>query len=136
MAAQKYRNKAGISAGTKPIIMSQQNFLVGNFKGAYPEQTFPTQKGEFSKIIFAIETADKYNPTLVFEAIRSGKTDNIAQVKNFRPGDAVKVYFDLRCRKAGDRWFTSAEAWKIERLQDEKPAASNNADKQNDDLPF
>lgn len=119
-----------------------QNFYIGNYIGAYPVQQI---SDKFSKCQFAIETADQYNPTLVFDCIKAGKTDQIAQLAGFQKGDAVKVHFDVVSRKSKDgKWYTSVQAWKVERIDNLQPAANTDSQKQqgntapttSNDLPF
>lgn len=117
-----------------------QNFYIGNYIGAYPVQQI---SDKFSKCQFAIETADQYNPTLVFDCIKAGKTDQISQLSGFQKGDAVKVHFDVVSRKSqkDGKWYTSVQAWKVERIasvepQPDSPQPSGTTAPPGEDLPF
>ena len=68
-------------------------------------------------------------------------------IMNVNEGDQVEVYFNLSSREWNGKWFTSADAWKIEKIQadideleividnSEIPVFENNQTEE-DDLPF
>jgi hypothetical protein len=123
-------------------------YVSGVFLGVYPEQIVST---DFSKQQFAIDTEEQFNNIKVFEATRTVNSDTIAQLRDFKRGDLVKVSFNVRSNKTAEgKWFTNVTAWKISRyvsqdtddFQNPDPAAltvhtpSSDPIGDGDDLPF
>ena len=51
--------------------------------------------------------------------------DRCGLVDNYKQGDDVKVFFDLRGREWNDMYFTNLNAWKIEAAsQSQEPVAA------------
>ena len=71
--------------------------------------------------------------------------DKIQIISEINDGEEVEVFFNLSSREWNGRWFTSADAWKIEKLgnnsesetidDSEIPVFENNQTEE-DDLPF
>ncbi|PZX11283.1 uncharacterized protein DUF3127 [Breznakibacter xylanolyticus] len=103
----------------------------------------------FKKREFVIEVANErnsaYNDFIKFQLTQ----DRCAIIDAFKPGQMLKVSFDIRGRKwekdGRTSYFTSLEAWRIEGI--DTPAASNEPlpqyqetqippAEEGDDLPF
>jgi single-strand DNA-binding protein len=71
---------------------------------------------------FVIRTEEQYTQFVKFQMTQ----DKCAMMNNFKEGDRIKVYFDLRGRQWQDKYFTNLNAWKVEALGAEKsdPAMS------------
>ena len=84
--------------------------ITGTVKKLFDEQTFGSG---FTKREFVITTeADRYPQDIKFETVK----DKIAQLSGLKPGDKVKVFFDLRGREWKESYFVNLNAWKIEPL--------------------
>lgn len=80
------------------------------------------KSGKFSVREFVIEVPDGNYPQYVkFQAVQ----DRCNILDNFREGEKIKVSFDLRGREWQGKYFTSLNAWRIERA--EGGAASSSA---------
>ena len=66
---------------------------------------------------------------------------------NLNEGDEVEVSFNLSSREWNEKWFTSADAWKIEKSENNTSTTTETVDDsdipvfennqtQEDDLPF
>lgn len=81
--------------------------ISGTIKKLFDEQTFG--KG-FTKREFVLTTeADRYPQDLKFECVK----DKIAQLAALKPGDKVKVSFDLRGREWKENYYVNLSAWKV-----------------------
>ena len=88
------------------------------------------------------ELIDSYNPDICFKLFGEEK---IQLLTNIQEEEKVEVFFNLSSREWNGKWFTSADAWKIEKntenSQDlqidnsEIPVFDNNHSEE-DDLPF
>jgi hypothetical protein len=106
-----------------------------------PVQNITSQKGQMKKMEFVIETEAKFPKKICF-SIWNDKIDLFTS----KPGDNIKVYFDLDSREYNGRWYTEARAWKVEAaaagttdipatIKDEIPATFSQKE-EIDDLPF
>jgi hypothetical protein len=106
----------------------------------------------FRKREFVLEYAEnpQYAELIKFELIQA----NCDQLDGFNVGDEIKVAFNLKGRKwtdpkGVDKYFTSLQAWRLERISGDQPTAtptSSEASKppewigesfsEDDDLPF
>lgn len=77
-----------------------------------------TLKNDFTKRDFVIRTDEQYAQILAFELVK----DKTAMADKFKPGDAVKVSFDVRGREWEGRFFTNLSAWRIEPAMAENSA--------------
>jgi len=60
---------------------------------------------------FVIESSnDRYPQMIKFQLTQ----DRCSIVDNYKEGDMIKVFFDLRGREWNDKYFTNLNAWKIE----------------------
>ncbi|MBO9638411.1 DUF3127 domain-containing protein [Siphonobacter aquaeclarae] len=101
----------------------------------------------WAKQDFVIETEDQYPKKVNF----SLWGDKLADLKQFAPGDKIKVSFNLESREYNGRWYTEARAWKVELVDkngflgnsgggdpfgDIPPSSLMPSDGGTDDLPF
>jgi hypothetical protein len=111
-----------------------------------PVQNINTQKGPLKKLEFVIEIEAKF-PKKVCFSLWNDKVD----LFNAKPGDIIKVFFDLESREYNGKWYTEAKAWKVENGQtagiaeqnnfssailDDIPSTFNAQKEDIDDLPF
>ena len=99
---------------------------------------------EWQSQSFVLNTGAQYNPEICFKLFGE---DKMQLIMNVNEGDQVEVYFNLSSREWNGKWFTSADAWKIEKIQadideleividnSEIPVFENNQTEE-DDLPF
>lgn len=82
--------------------------LSGTVKLIFDEQTFGSG---FNKREFVVTTKeDKYPQEIKFECVK----DKVELVNNLKPGDEVKVTFDVRGREWQGKYFVNLAAWKVE----------------------
>ena len=88
---------------------------------------------------FVLTTEAQYNPDICFKLFGEEK---IQLISNINEGEAVNVSFNLSSREYNGRWYTSAEAWKIE-TEDTGNLTVNDMNQEfqatgeaEDDLPF
>jgi len=119
--------------------------ITGTIKNIFETQQI---KETFKKREFVIEYAE--NPTypefIKFETIQ----DNTSMLDDFKPGDQVKVFFNLKGRewtnpKGEVVYFNSLQAWRVTPAEGEQSfvpdtgSSEQNADfgsGESDDLPF
>lgn len=122
----------------------------GKLKRIHEEQIINER---FKKREFVIETEEQYSQTLIFQLVQ----DKTNIIDNFKIGDKIEVYFNLRGREwqrdtdSEIRVFNTLDAWRIEKLTEndsitsevndqniEATPGSENIlkDEDEDDLPF
>jgi hypothetical protein len=121
--------------------------ITGKLYKILAEQTGAGKNGNWVKQEFVIETTEQY-PKKVCCSVWG---DKVEALKNFQPGDQIKVSFNLESREYNERWYTDIRAWKIEKQSGSvenspAPKAEKNnfpgdvstfsADSESDDLPF
>jgi hypothetical protein len=117
--------------------------IEGKLFQVMPVQNITSQKGQMKKMEFVIETEAKF-PKKVCFSLWNDKIDLFTS----KPGENIKVYFDLDSREYNGRWYTEARAWKVEALsaagaaedipatlKDEIPSTFSQKE-DIDDLPF
>lgn len=85
---------------------------------------YPTENktATFSAREFVIEIPDGNYPQYVkFQAVQ----DRCNLLDNFREGEKIKVSFDLRGREWQGKYFTSLNAWRIERADGSEASSSS-----------
>ena len=97
---------------------------------------------EWQSQSFILNTGAQYNPDICFKLFGEEK---INLMNNLNEGDEINVFFNLSSREWNGKWFTSADAWKIEKSDSEFnqdtiddsdiPIFENNQTEE-DDLPF
>mgnify|MGYP000954281437 CR=1 FL=1 len=82
-----------------------------------------------------VDTGAQYNPHIAFTMFGEEKAN---ETKNYTPGQEVEVSFNLSSRENNGRWYTSADAWRVNIVEagaTQAPAAPSN-EGEPDDLPF
>ncbi len=110
-----------------------------------PEQRGTSQRGEWKKQDFVIETADDQFPRKICFTLFNDKT---SALENIKPNMEVEVSFSIESREYNQKWFTNVNAFRIESVKEEEPQGMapppyssedipplEQAD-ENDDLPF
>ena len=98
---------------------------------------------EWKSQSFVLNTGAQYNPDVCFKLFGE---DKIQLIENVNDGDELEVDFNLSSREWNGKWFTSADAWKINKVggssentetvdDSEVPVFENNQTEE-DDLPF
>ncbi|MCC6601265.1 MAG: DUF3127 domain-containing protein [Crocinitomicaceae bacterium] len=109
--------------------------LIGKIKTVMEEKTFPSG---FTKREFVITTEEQYPNDIMFELLK----EKGILVSNYKGGERVRVFFDIRGREWQGKYFNSLVAWKIEqadsRAEEEggTPPMPPIPDAPEDDLPF
>lgn len=86
--------------------------ITGRIIAVLPEQGGVSKAGNnWKKQEYVLETHDQYPKKVCFQIFGE---DRIAQA-NIQPGEEVTVSFDIDSREWQGRWFTSINAWKVER---------------------
>ena len=81
--------------------------IAGTIKKVFEEQTFG--KG-FNKREFVLTIASgRFPQDIKFECVK----DKVTLVASLKPGDKVKVSFDLRGREWKENYYVNLNAWKI-----------------------
>jgi len=98
---------------------------------------------EWKSQSFVVNTGAQYNPDICFKLFGEEK---IQMLDNVNDGDEIEVAFNLSSREWNGRWFTSADAWKIDKVSagssssetvdDSDVPVFENKQTEEDDLPF
>ena len=84
--------------------------LTGTIKLIMEEQTFPSG---FSKREFVVTTeGERFPQDIAFGCLK----EKAAMLDEFKPGQKVKVSFDISGREYNERYFVNLNAWRIEAL--------------------
>ena len=89
--------------------------VIGKLVKVLPEQTGQGKNGQWVKQQFVIETIDQFPKQVCFLAWGDKAND----LKQFAPGDTLKIMFSLESREYNDRWYTDARAWRIDLAEGE-----------------
>jgi len=89
--------------------MSEKYELTGTVKLIEDEQSFPSG---FTKRGFVVTTADdKYPQDIKLEVVK----DSCVKLDAFRPGDGIKVSFNVRGNEYNGKYYVQLAAWKLEK---------------------
>lgn len=114
--------------------------ITGRVFSFLEEQSGSSQRGEWKKREFIIETKETY-PKKICISCWNEKVDDL---KNLKVGQDVKVSINIESREYNGRWYTDVRAWRIESEAAGSPKApeefvpetfTEDSDL-NDDLPF
>jgi translation initiation factor IF-3 len=131
------------------IINLREMEVTGRIKVINPTQEV---SASFKKRELVVTTEEQYPQTIMIEFTQA-KVDDL---NNFQPGEQVKVSINLRGREwvnpqGETKYFNTIQGWRIERLQQEAPAAQSMPampaaqafepapsfkEEEHDDLPF
>lgn len=108
-----------------------------------PLQTGNGKNGEWRKQDIIVETGDKF-PKKICVSVWGDKIDS----SKLKPGNVLKIDFDVESREYNSRWYTDVKAWKIEveggkqggqqedRFSEYAPPTVDMSNQSDDDLPF
>ena len=86
--------------------------ITGKIIQVLPEQGGVSKAGnEWKKQEYVLETHDQYPKKVCFQIFGADKISQAA----IQPGEEVTVSFDIDSREYQGRWFTSVNAWKVDR---------------------
>ena len=77
-----------------------------------PAQSGVSQRGEWKKQEFVIETIEQYPKKICISAW----AERVDDIQNLEPGTQLKVAVNIESREYNERWYTDVRAWKIELL--------------------
>ena len=92
--------------------------LVGTVKTVLDPQTFASG---FSKREVVISPENERFPN---DVPVSFAKDRAKLLDPLKPGDRVKIQFDLRGREYNGRYFVNCEGWKLEKADEDQPPAA------------
>ncbi len=95
--------------------------LTGKLIKVLPEVSGQSQKGPWNKQDFVVETIDQFPKKVCLTAWGEKAND----LKQYAPGDTLKVTLNLESREYNDRWYTEARAWRIEAGDGESGGSSS-----------
>lgn len=84
--------------------------ITGKVIKLLPEQSGVSQRGEWKKQEFVIETVEQYPKKVCI----SGWGERVDEIQKLEPGMTVKVAINIESREYNERWYTDIRAWKIE----------------------
>jgi len=94
--------------------------------------------GTWEKQNFVLETTEQYNNLYCFELFGAEKIENFTKYN--KVGDSVKVDFNVSTNEWQGKYFTSLQAWKVFKADDNIPspavAVAQDLAGGNDGLPF
>jgi len=88
---------------------------------------------EWKKLSFLAETTEEYNNLYCFEVFGEEKVDNF--LKFNKVGQLVDIDFNVKTNEWKDRYFTSLQAWKIFKAEDNMSVPAP-MEEQQGGLPF
>ena len=98
--------------------------ISGRIIAVLPEQGGVSKAGnEWKKQEYVLETHDQYPKKVCFQIFGA---DRIAQAA-IQPGEELTVSFDIDSREYQGRWYTSINAWKVDRPAAAQPQAAPTA---------
>jgi hypothetical protein len=104
----------------------------GKFK-AFNTQTISTKNGDKTKGELVIDVPDQNYPYVLAFDIWNDKTKEIAT--SIPVGTEINVSFDVKSREYQGKYFTSASAWRIYKVQEASGTIKQNAPPQMDTPP-
>ncbi len=85
-----------------------------------PEQRGTSQRGEWKKQDFVIETTDDQFPRKICFTLFNDKTGSLEGIE---PNMEVEVSFSIESREYNQKWFTNVNAFRIDKVTAESPQA-------------
>ena len=128
--------------------------VIGKFVKTLPEQRGTSQKGDWVRGGFVIETEEQFPKQVAFSLWGE---DKVAIVRTMTIGTQIKVFFSPESREFKDKYFTDLRCFRIDTLNqaqsntqaqqkdyapnisqvEKQPTFDSNSDiQENDDLPF
>lgn len=99
-------------------------------------QTGTSKAGkEWSKQTFIIDTGEEYNNIIAFEVFGQDKVENLTKYNKI--GNQVSIEFNIQCNEWKGRYFTSLQAWRINKEESNEEKREDYGDEQEGTgLPF
>tara|TARA_B110000046_G_scaffold79900_1_gene88042 strand:+ start:4829 stop:5188 length:360 start_codon:yes stop_codon:yes gene_type:complete len=91
--------------------------IEGSVKVILETQSF---NSGFQKREFVITTKEQYPQDVKFELIK----DRIDIIDAYKPGETIKVHFNIRGNEYNGKYYVNLQAWRIENVSD---TPNNNA---------
>ena len=88
---------------------------------------------EWVKQVFVIDNGAKYNPKVGFNLFGS---DKVSILGAFTVGEEIEVGFNLSSREYNGNYYTSADAWKIQKVENSNTFDDKFEGTTPNDLPF
>jgi len=85
--------------------------LTGTIKKIFPRQDFPS--GFYKQEVVVSTVEERFPQDIKLDCLKE-KADLL---QNFKEGDSVKVFFDLRGREWNERYFVDLSVWKLEAVE-------------------
>ena len=86
---------------------------------------------EWVKLSFVLETSEAFNNLYCFEVFGTEKVEQFEKYN--KVGQEVKVDFNVSTNEWNDKYFTSLQAWRIFKAEENKASDNNESE---DNLPF
>lgn len=74
-------------------------------------QSGTSARGEWAKQEFVMEYQEGNFPTKACFSVWG--QDKVKELENFKPGDDIKVSFNISSREYNGKWYTDLRAWRI-----------------------
>ena len=87
--------------------------LIGKLAKKLQEQNGESQRGQWVKMDFVIETSDQFPKQVCFSLWGEEK---VAIVRNMQLGAEMKVYFSPESKEFNERWYTELKCFRIDVL--------------------
>ena len=108
--------------------------VTGKIENILQTQTGTSKTGkEWKKTSFIVKTDDEYNNLYCFDIFGEEKVDNFLQWN--AKGDVVDVDFNVKTNEWKGKYFTSLDAWKIFKADNNKQKEEVAVEEESD-LPF
>lgn len=111
--------------------------IIGKFLKTLPEQSGQSQRGEWVRGGFVIETEEQFPKQVAFSLWGE---DKVAIVRSMPQGTQIKVFFSPESREYLDKWYTDLRCYRIDALAPASTAQpvsnQNTTNQQKSDTPF
>ena len=109
--------------------------IQGKITRIFKVETIVSKEGkEWKKQTFVIDTAAEYNNVIAFEVFGEEKCDRL--LSHNKVGDEVTVEFDIKCNEWKNKYYTSLQSWKVEKVKEEQVDVVENEPIGDNSLPF
>ncbi len=85
--------------------------IIGKFLKTLPEQSGQSQRGEWVRGGFVIETEEQFPKQVAFSLWGE---DKVSIVRNMKQGTQIKVFFSPESREFQDKWYTDLRCFRID----------------------
>jgi hypothetical protein len=118
--------------------------IEGIVNKVYPVENGKSKAGkDYSRTTIIIDTQKKFDPLVAVDVFGADKCD---MALNLKVGSKAKLFINIKSREYNDKWYTTANLWKVENLDQAQPSQqtqkeplgdiSPEAEPDEDDLPF